>query len=116
MSPDYQAVTSTHETTPYALTMSSGDRTFGGFVSLQTLGLRLTFSLFDATSVGLMMDYDLANYLLASLPADEREQTVASLRQANAAEFRRMRETLVRSRLLEDDQAAENVGLAPRSV
>jgi hypothetical protein len=48
---------------------------------------------------GLMMDYDLANYLLASLPADERAQTVASLRRANAAEFRRMR-TMVTGRAL----------------
>lgn len=42
------------------------------------------------------MDYDLANYLLAGLPADEREETIASLRRANAAEFRRMRESAVR--------------------
>ena len=33
------------------------------------------------------------DYLLASLPPDEREQTVARLRRANAGEFRRMRET-----------------------
>jgi hypothetical protein len=49
-----------------------------------------------------MMDYDLANYLLASLPADEREETVASLRRANAAEFRRMREKVVRGKLLDE--------------
>ena len=47
-----------------------------------------------------MMDYDLANYLLVSLPADERGQTIVSLRRANAAEFRRMRETVVRGGLL----------------
>jgi hypothetical protein len=50
-----------------------------------------------------MMNYDLANYLLASLPADEREQTVASLRRANAAEFRRMRQTVVRGGVLDAD-------------
>lgn len=49
-----------------------------------------------------MMDYDLANYLLTSLPADEREETVASLRRANAAEFRRMRETVIRGQLSVD--------------
>jgi hypothetical protein len=48
-----------------------------------------------------MMNYDLANYLLASLPADEREQTVASLHRANAAEFRRMRQAVVRDRVLD---------------
>ncbi len=52
-----------------------------------------------------MMDYDLANYLLASLPAAEREQTIASLRRANAAEFRRMRETVVRGVLLGADDS-----------
>ena len=37
------------------------------------------------------MNYELANYLLASLPADQRAETVASLRRADSAEFRRMR-------------------------
>jgi hypothetical protein len=31
------------------------------------------------------MDYELANYLLSTLPPDEREQTIASLQQVNAA-------------------------------
>lgn len=48
------------------------------------------------------MDFELANYLLASLPADERAQTIASLRRANAAEFRRMREAVLRARLTDD--------------
>lgn len=61
--------------------------------------------LFGATLGGPMMDYDLANYLLASLPAAEREQTIASLRRANAAEFRRMRETVVRGVLLGADDS-----------
>ena len=47
------------------------------------------------------MNYELANYLLSTLPPDEREQTVASLRRANAAEFRRMRESVVRGALLD---------------
>jgi hypothetical protein len=54
------------------------------------------------------MDYELANYLLSTLPPDERQQTIASLRRANAAEFRRMRETVVRGGLL-DEAAAETV-------
>jgi hypothetical protein len=37
-----------------------------------------------------MTDYDLAHYLLASLPPDERQQTVDSLRRANTAEFLQM--------------------------
>ena len=41
------------------------------------------------------MSYELANYLLASLPADERAETLASLRRANAAEFRRMRASVL---------------------
>jgi hypothetical protein len=49
-----------------------------------------------------MMDYELANYLLSTLPPDEREQTVATLHRANAAEFRRMRETVVRGGLLDE--------------
>lgn len=48
------------------------------------------------------MNYELANYLLATLPPDEREQTVASLRRANAAEFRRMRAEIIRNRLRDD--------------
>jgi hypothetical protein len=52
-----------------------------------------------------IMDYELANYLLATLPPDEREQTVASLRRANAAEFRRMREAVVWASLRDKDSA-----------
>jgi hypothetical protein len=37
-----------------------------------------------------MMNYDLAHYLLASLPPDERQQTVDSLRRANTAELLQM--------------------------
>lgn len=54
------------------------------------------------------MNYELANYLLATLPPDEREQTVASLRRANAAEFRRMRAEALRNRLLNDEGASPN--------
>jgi hypothetical protein len=75
------------------------------FVSLQTPGL----CHFGAISGGLMMDYDLADYLLTSLPADEREETVASLRRANAAEFRRMREKVVRDKLLDEAGAVAPV-------
>jgi hypothetical protein len=56
-----------------------------------------------------MMNYDLANYLLGSLPAHERELTIASLRRANAAEFRRMRQMAVRDILLGHDEAAAQV-------
>ena len=63
--------------------------------------------LHDAIPGGMIMDYELANYLLATLPADEREQTVASLRRANAAEFRRMRETVLRDVLLGDEGSSE---------
>jgi hypothetical protein len=52
-----------------------------------------------------MMDYELAEYLLASLPPEERAQTVASLRRANAAEFRRMRAAAV-SRALDSDEVS----------
>jgi hypothetical protein len=38
-----------------------------------------------------MLNYELAEYLLASLPPDQRAKTVESLRRANATEFRRMR-------------------------
>ena len=55
------------------------------------------------------MDYELANYLLATLPPDEREQTVASLRRTNAAEFRRMRETVLRDALLGEGKTADTV-------
>jgi hypothetical protein len=51
-----------------------------------------------------MMNYDLANYVLASLPPDERAQTVASLRRANAAEFRRMRSKFVHNKLRDETQ------------
>ena len=54
------------------------------------------------------MDYELANYLLATLPSDERAQTVASLRRANAAEFRRMRSEVLRNRLLDEDVQSAN--------
>ncbi len=56
-----------------------------------------------------MMNYELANYLLASLPPCEREQTIDSLRRANAGEFRRMREKVLRDVLLGEDEAAETV-------
>lgn len=79
------------------------------FVGLRTSGLCHV----GAISGGLMMDYDLADYLLASLPADEREETVASLRRANAAEFRRMREKVVRGKLL--DEAGE-AAIVPEDV
>jgi hypothetical protein len=46
-----------------------------------------------------MTDYDLAHYLLASLPPDERQQTVDSLRRASIAEFLRMLEPVKRDSL-----------------
>jgi hypothetical protein len=56
-----------------------------------------------------MMDYELAEYLLASLPPEERAQTVASLRRANAAEFRRMRAAAINRTLVGDDPSATAV-------
>lgn len=57
-----------------------------------------------------MMDYELAEYLLASLPPEERAQTVASLRRANAAEFRRMLAAAISRAVEPADASVEATG------
>ena len=53
-----------------------------------------------------MMSYELVDYLVAALPADERALTVASLRRANAVGFRGMRSMVV-ARALEPAAVAD---------
>jgi hypothetical protein len=41
-----------------------------------------------------LVEYELVHYILNSLPADERKETIASLIRANPEQFRLMREAI----------------------
>ena len=67
-------------------------RTFRSSGSLQTSGAGCSI-----TSEAAIVEYELAHYILDSLPADDRRQTIATLLRFNPTAFRLMRETIVRA-------------------